>query len=40
MTEVLVAFISFVSLVAAWAFIPTRPESEAAENMRTVSAVG
>lgn len=33
MMEVLVGFISFIALVVAWAFIPTRPEVEAAESV-------
>ena len=39
MMEVLVGFVSFIALVVAWAFIPTRPEHEVAENVQTVSAV-
>ena len=37
--EVLFGFASFVCLIVAWAFIPSRPESEVAESLRTVSAV-
>lgn len=39
MIEVVVGFVSFIALVVAWAFVPTRPETEAAENVRTAAAM-
>lgn len=37
--ELLFGFVAFIALVVAWAFIPSEPEHEYVENMRTVSAV-